>query len=391
MKTNINIIFFVVIILYGGCKNDTREIHSDTNKPERYYEDSSFHLNVTHAKNFTVKYEQDAKIVTVTNPWKNTDQEFKYVLLPKSAAIPDNYQESRIIRTPISEVVCFSTTHIPFLDLLGQSEKLIGFANTKYVSSNSVRTLIDSGLVTDVGSASNPNLELLVSLNPDIVMAFGMQNNEHFKKIQLADIPVVYNADYMELSPLGRAEWIKFTSLFFNQEQKADSIFNEIAIRYDSLQSLAASAGNTPTVFSGIVYGDTWFLPGGENYAARFFSDANANYLWQQNSETGYLELSFEKVYEQAHQADFWIGVGDYHTLAELRNTDHRYANFQPFKSARVYNYNAKIGAKGGNEYFELGYARPDLILADLIKIFHPELLPEYDLYFHKQLTRDNQ
>ena len=137
---------------------------------------------------------------------------------------------------------------------------------------------------------------------------------------------------------------------------------------------------------SGIVYGDAWFLPGGQNYASRILRDAGCAYLWEEDSSHGYLELSFESVYEKAHDADLWIGVGTFSTFSELKNADHRYAQFKPYSSKSVYTYDARKGAKGGSEFLELGYLRPDLILKDLVKIAHPELLKEHQLYFHKRL-----
>jgi iron complex transport system substrate-binding protein len=134
------------------------------------------------------------------------------------------------------------------------------------------------------------------------------------------------------------------------------------------------------------VYGDTWFLPGGQNYAAKLLSDAGCQYLWSSDSTKGFLQLSFESVYEKAHEADLWIGVASFTTLEELSNADQRYTKFKPYQTKQVYTYNARKGAKGGSEFLELGYLRPDIILKDLVKIAHPELLPEYSLYFHKDL-----
>ena len=141
-----------------------------------------------------------------------------------------------------------------------------------------------------------------------------------------------------------------------------------------------------PTVLSGIVYGDAWFLPGGNNYAAKLLKDAGCHYLWKDDLSRGFLELSFESVYERAHAADLWIGTGNHSSLESLAAADHRYPQFKPFRDHRVYTYDARKGAQGGSEYLELGYLRPDIVLQDLIKISHPELLPEYSLYFHKRL-----
>ena len=137
---------------------------------------------------------------------------------------------------------------------------------------------------------------------------------------------------------------------------------------------------------SGVVYGDAWFMPGGQNYAATLLEDAGCNYLWADDTSQGYLELSFESVYAKAKNADLWIGVGSFLSIKEIKDAEDRYSNFKPVQQKQVFTYNARKGAKGGSEFLELGYARPDLILKDLVKISHPDLLPDYELYFHKKL-----
>jgi len=141
-----------------------------------------------------------------------------------------------------------------------------------------------------------------------------------------------------------------------------------------------------PTVLSGIMYGDAWFMPGGSNYAAQLLRDAGLQYLWYDNPSRDFLELSFEAVYARAAKADLWIGVGAFTTRQELLAAEPRYLLFAPVGNNSVYTYNARRGATGGSEFLELGYLRPDLILKDLVKIGHPELLPDYDLFFHARL-----
>jgi iron complex transport system substrate-binding protein len=109
--------------------------------------------------------------------------------------------------------------------------------------------------------------------------------------------------------------------------------------------------------------------------------------LWASDSTSGFLQLSVESVYARAKEADLWIGVGSFKKLEEIKATEERYALFKPFKEQQVYSYDARKGAKGGSEFLELGYLRPDLILKDLVKIAHPELMPSYDLFFHKKLN----
>ena len=232
------------------------------------------------------------------------------------------------------------------------------------------------------------NLEVLFSLKPELVMGYTMTSDlGQLRKIGELGIPVVINAEYLEEHPLGRAEWIKFMALFFDKQLEADSVFNFIEQEYLATQQLATTATNQPTVMSGIVYGDAWFMPAGKNYAARLLKDAGTHYLWSDTESNGFLEVSFESVYEKAKDADLWIGVGSFAALAEIEAAEKRYTLFKPFQNKQTFSYNARKGAKGGSEFLELGYLRPDLILKDLVKIAHPELLPEYNLFFHKKLN----
>jgi iron complex transport system substrate-binding protein len=219
-------------------------------------------------------------------------------------------------------------------------------------------------------------------------MAYTMTSDYgQFKSIEDLGTPVVMNAEYLEEHPLGRAEWIKYMALFFNKQKMADSVFTAIEENYLQTKAKADQlTGVKPTVLSGIVYGDAWFMPAGQNYAAKLLRDAGFNYLWSDDSTTGFLQLPFELVYGKASQADYWIGVGSFKTLVEITSSDKRYGTFSAFQNKKVFTYNARIGAKGGSEFLELGYLRPDIILQDLVKIAHPQLLSDSTLFFHKKL-----
>lgn len=345
--------------------------------------------NIKYATGFTVKKDdtnENVTWVTVTRPYNGATTGYTYLLVPKGEQAPEHAADIQVINIPLETIVCTSTTHIPHLDYLGVSDKLVGFPSTDYVSSEIVRKRIDSGLVKELGVDNGLNLEILYSIKPSMVMGYTMTADlGQQKKILELGIPVVINGEYMETDPLGRAEWIKFTALFFGKEDVADSVFNKIETEYHNTQKLIASAQQKPTVLSGTVYGDAWFMPGGKNYAATLLNDAGTNYLWSNDSTTGWLEISFEAVYDKAKDADLWI-VGAFDTFDELKAADQRYAMFKPFETKQIYNFNGRKGAKGGNDFLELGYLRPDIVLKDLGKIAHPELLPGHELFFHRKL-----
>jgi iron complex transport system substrate-binding protein len=375
-----SILFFAFSLLFIGCEKKS----GSENQP---FSADTISIDLKYAGGFKVSKVGKVKLVEVTYPYQGATSGYKYLLVPKGDSVPAHDASTKVITIPIESIVCTSTTHIPLLDYLNETERLVGFPTTDYISSEKMRKRIDEGKVEELGVDKGLNLEKLAMLKPSMVMGYTMTGDYgQYKKMEELGVSVVMNAEYLEKHPLGRAEWIKYMALFFDREKEADSVFTEIEKNYNETVAKAKSSEKKPTVLSGIVYGDAWFLPGGQNYAAKLFKDAGCNYLWADDPSNGYLELSFESVYEKAKDADLWIGVASTKSLKELKNSDQRYAKFEPFKQKKVYTYNARKGAKGGSEFLELGYLRPDLILSDLVKIAHPELLPEYELFFHAKL-----
>jgi iron complex transport system substrate-binding protein len=373
------VIIFALVLVLAGCNRPAADQPTAVSLPSQTL--------LKYARGFTVAYDGNIKTVTVLTPFQGASTGFTYLLVPADEEVPAHAPDVRVIRTPLTSIVCTSTSHIPLLDYLGETDKLVGFPSTDYISSEKMRRRVDTGQVKDLGVDNSINLEQLVMLKPGMLMGYTQSSDYgQFKKIEDLGVPVVINAEYLEKHPLGRAEWIKFMALFFNQEKRADSVFQVIEKSYLDAKAVVDTVRTRPTVLSGVVYGDAWFLPGGQNYAARILNDAGCQYLWAADSSTGALKLSFEHVYEKAHDADFWIGVGSYNTLPALRAADHRYAQFKPVTTRQVYTYDARKGARGGSEFLELGYLRPDLILRDLVKITHPTLLPDHTLYFYAPL-----
>ncbi|MBW3546120.1 MAG: ABC transporter substrate-binding protein, partial [Bacteroidetes bacterium] len=258
-------LFLVILILSCSRKQD-----------QSNGESTSLNSKTKYATNFK---SYDNKLV-VTEPWPGAVKPITYTL----DKVPDR-------------IVVTSTTYLPYLEMLGVEDRLVGFPGTKYISSPKIRKLVDEGAIMDLGPDGNMNLELLLSLEPDAVFAFDMGNESStLDKIQEAGIPVVYNADFLETSTLGRAEWIKFYGAFFHQEEKADSIFSSIATAYDSLKNLVKNVKERPTILTGVMYGDAWFLPGGNNWSAAFYKDAGGKYIWEENPANGWIEVSFETV-----------------------------------------------------------------------------------------------
>ena len=341
-------------------------------------------ISLKYAEGFEVSQTGDIINILVRSV---TGDNFSYALIPNGSDAEVDPEVTQIVEVPVKNLVATSTSHLPFLDLLNASESLAGFPNTDYVSSNSIRARIDSGWVKEVGHDNGLDFESLVELKPDVVTSYisGPDRSE-LDRLRRIGIPSVVILDFMESSPLGRAEWIKFIGYLLGKQQLADSVFNTIEQQYLQLKIASAKVNFKPSVFSGTIYGDIWFAPGGDSFVSTFIEDAGGLYTWKHYQQAGSIELSFESVLNRNLESDFWIGCGGFSAKKDLISADARYANFQVFGQDRIYNYHGRIGATGGFEYLEAGGARPDLVLADFVWILHPELMPNYEPYFFKKL-----
>lgn len=345
-------------------------------------------VSLRYAEGFNVEYHKNYKVVTVSRPWRNADTTFRYVLVQCGTPAPSGYEDAQIIQVPVRRFVALSTTHLPGLVKLGLTDRLVGVGNFKYINNLEVRGLIDAGFLTEVGSGAQVDVERVVELKPDLVMTFGIGNPERdaHPKLLEAGLKVAINGEYMESTPLGRTEWIKFLSLFFNAEGDAERVFNGIARRYEAIQAKALDVSERPSVLAGYMYKGTWYVPGGRSYVAQFIRDAGADYLWADDQSTGSIPLDFEAVFERGADAQYWVNVGRAKRLQDLTQADERYAQFQAFKTGNVFNNNKRVNRFGGNDYWESGLSNPDIVLADLMYIFHPDLLPEHDLVYYQKL-----
>ncbi|WP_373072923.1 ABC transporter substrate-binding protein [Zeaxanthinibacter enoshimensis] len=347
---------------------------------------------VTYADGLSISRETSGiSLVEVRSPWPGAEKPFRYLLVPREQLAYTTFDKDAydaIIATPVERIVVTSTTHIPALESLGVEDKLVGFPETRYISSEKTRKRIESGQITDVGSNEAVNTEKLLALQPELVVGFSIDNrNQAYDVIQRSGIPVVYNGDWTESSPLGKAEWIKFFAPFFGKEQEADSIFSQIEQDYLAARKLAADAPERPTVLCGALYKDIWYLPGGNSWMARFLEDANANYLWSDNEDSGSLSLSVESVLETAKNADSWVSPSQYTSYKEMGAANRHYSQFLAFRERQVYTFARTTGETGGLLYYELAPNRPDLVLKDLVSLLHPGLLPDHQPFFFKPLA----
>ena len=378
------IIIFSFFFCFLGCKERKKETLPISLTPSI--------TAINYAKGFSIeKLGSGVTIINILSPWPGAESTFKYALVPKSklgSMTLDKEEFDAIIGVPVTQIVTTSTTHIPSLESLGVIDALKGFPDTQYVSSKMARQRIDQGLIKDLGNNESINTEMVIELNPEVVIGFSISNqNKAYETVQRSNIPVVYNGDWTEETPLGKAEWIKFFGPFFQKEQEADSIFKTIAASYNQAKSLAKRSKVKPSVLCGALYKDVWYLPGGNSWAAKFLEDANAYYPWSQSDQTGSLNLSIESVLVTGVDTDYWISPSQFTSYQELKDANRHYLSFKAFQNKNIYTFAKTKGDTGGLLFYELAPNRPDLVLKDLIHIFHPEVLPEHELFFYKPLN----
>ena len=375
-------LYILSILVLFSCKNEP--------KTELPQVTEGINSELKYAEGFSIKSLSNYKILTINDPWPKSDKTFKYVLISseeaaKTTFLKDDYDG--IIITPVKKTVVTSTTHIPALELLGVEQTLVGFPGTDYISSEKTRTLINNGNIRELGKNEGINTEVLLELRPDVVVAFGVDGtNKSMEIIEKSGIPVIYNGDWVEKSPLAKAEWIQFFGALYHKEKEADSIFNRIENDYLEAKALAANAVSKPTVLCGAMHKDVWYLPNGTSPEAQLLNDANANYLWSDTKDIGSIALSFESVFEKAKDAELWLSPSYYSNYKALETSNAHYTQFSAFQNKNIYTFANTTGTTGGVLYYELGTARPDLVLKDMIKICHPELLQNYETTFFKPL-----
>ncbi|HBO33139.1 MAG TPA: ABC transporter substrate-binding protein [Anaerolineaceae bacterium] len=345
-------------------------------------------VSIDYAKNFTLEYKDGYKLLTVTLPWLGATESLVYALIPNGTQVDEELGNAVVIHTPIDSFVSFSSTYLPFLEQIGELNSLIAVDTADYIYNADVRLGVENGSVTTVGSGPTIDVETVVELAPDLIMtsASGSADWDTHPVLEQAGLPVVINSDYLEQDPLGRAEWGKFIAAFYDKEAEADQVFDAMAARYEEAKASVAGQSEKVTVFVNTAYEGTWYMPGGESYAAILLSDAGADYLWNDLEGTGAMPIDFEVVVERAKDADFWLNVGFASDLASLAAMDPRYVDFKAYQEGKVFNNNARITEMGGTDYFESGTANPDAVLRDLIAIFYPDLAGGHELYYYRQL-----
>lgn len=372
---------FIVVFLAGGlygCSDEPDNSRTETPLQSKdVLADKAAEAALSYAKGFTLHDHGGFKTLIVTVDLEGRKDTFHYLLLPKKAPVPEGFDDHLTIRTPVERIALFSTTHIGYIDLLGCSDRIIGVARPEYVNTASLLERIRKGDISEIGMPFSPNAEVILELNPEVIVAtaFPPSRKTDHQAIVKSGIPVVVVAEWLEQSPLGRAEWIKLYAALFDREELAKEKFSGIKQSYDALAALTDTVTHHPSIIPGMPFKDSWFVPGGKSYVATLLKDAGAHYHWNDRAKTGSIKMDMEAVYPVALEAEFWLNPGTVLSLDELLARDARFKDFLSVKTGKVYNNNKQLNPAGGNAYWEQGVVQPDRILEDLIRILHPGIL----------------
>ena len=371
------ILFILLLLLLSGCvgKDESGGASAQLLTPN-----SSFLTNTEYAHNFNIEHCEAYTKLTILSPWEeNTVLNTYYLVKNDSVVVPTDGVR---IKVPVENVAVNSCSHVAYIDALHKVEDIVASTDPSYVYNENFRSLLSEGKIENLGGAYDMNFEKILKVCPQVLMVTGFKGVDNIAvRTQGAGIPVVYNYEWTEKTVLGRAEWIKLFGELFDCRDRADSIFNEIKTEYLKCAELASNAKNKPTVLSGTPYKGTWYVPGGKSFMAEFYRNAGLDYYYKDNKDNASLALSLETIIGNFLDADIWVGV-DVKSFEELKAQDERMMIFWPIKNNKVYHHLNRVTPTGGNDFWESAMLRPDILLKDFIHIAHPELLPDWELYY---------
>ncbi len=387
MKGFCSYILLLMVALCVGCSSG-EQFDSSLFTQELY--------SPQYASGFEIRATADgtATLIVCHNPWQGAKDVTQYLLIdPEGRFNPAQSHNLQRIDGPARHIVCMSSSYVAMLSAIGKSEYTVGVSGIDFISDEYVSSNRDK--VRDVGYDNNIDYETLLALAPDIVLLYGVNAASAMEvKLQELGIPYIYIGEYVEPSPLGKAEWVVAIAEIAGCREAGESFFSEIPTRYNHLKELAASATSKPKVMLNTPYADSWFMPSTQSYMARLVADAAGDYLYKRDTDNTSATIDNEEAYLMAAKADCWLNVGQLRTAEELRSRYPKLADIDCVKNGNIFNCTRRTSPSGGNDFWESGVIRPDIILSDLIKIFHPELLNEAsneallkpELYYYQRL-----
>ncbi len=382
MKTSGISLCVVLLVFTISCNN--RKDNNPADQP------SSVTSSVSKAERFSIEKNDSCTILTIIDPWQGAeDVRHVYYLTEREKISSIKVDASHIIPVPVRKIICMSSTHIAMISALGEMESISGISGTDYIYDSALKSKADDGLISEIGYDAGINSELILKINPDLIMMYGIGSESagYVGKISELGIKIMYNADYLETDPLGKAEWIKVFGALYGKEKLADSIYNAISKSYKDIKSyISENIVTRPVVLLGLPFRDTWFISPGNSYISTLISDAGGNYLWQDTKSSVSMPYSLETVYMKSLDADYWLNVGTVTSKREIASFDPRLEKVPCYISGKIYNNTKRTSPGGGNDYWESGTLNPQIILSDIASILHPGILGKYELYYYMKI-----
>jgi len=368
-------------------------ISSCHGKPTVPSENSILHgaPTIAYAKRFSIDHLKGYSQISVINPWQGaSDIIQKWYLVKRGEQLPFIPDSSAVIQVPVRKIICMSTTHLAMISALDETASVAGFSGTRFLFGKELSGKVEDGSINEIGYEDNLNKELILKLNPDLIMVYGIGSESagYIGKLKELGIKVLYNADYLETDPLGKAEWIKLFGALYSKETLADSIFKTIEYEYNLLKAfIKKNTTSRPKVLLGLPFRDQWFISPGNSYISRLIVDAGGDYLWQKTVSSVSMPVGLENVFLKALTAEYWLNTGNAVNQSEIISLDPRLAGLPCFKNGNLYNNNKRTSLNGGNDYWEGGSLNPQIILKDIASILHPELFPGRELFYYRKLN----
>ncbi|MCC8173347.1 MAG: ABC transporter substrate-binding protein, partial [Odoribacter sp.] len=319
----------------------------------------------------------------IHDPVEENDIIYRYALVNKGEKITTIPSEYEIIETPVTNVICMTSLQLSNFIKLDALDKVKGITSTRFLHNSKMNEQLKNGETKKIGIEGNFDTELVMAINPDVILVSPFKKGG-YETMRNLDIPLISFLGYKEVSPLGQAEWIKFTAMLLGIEEEGEKQFRAIEERYNELKESVKSVSTRPTVLSGEMNSGNWYVLGGNSHLAQLVRDAGGEYFKSDDNETGGWYVDFETVYSQGANADYWRMVNSYNdtfTYEALQQSDNRYADFKAFKEKKVIYCNLRE-----KPFYENTPVEPEVVLADLIKIFHPELLQEHMPVYYELL-----
>ncbi len=376
MKLFLSII--AIFFVFQSCEPKQKETKKeDTLK-------SIIQTEIDYATCFEIEEDKGIKKLIIKNPFNNYSKQQVFILLKKNQLYSAKNNEI-VITVPIQKIIPFSTSYLSMIDTLGELNSIVSVENKNYIYNPKVLKKIKTGGIKEIGSFNTLNIEKIILQAPNLIVSVGNAGTpiKQIQKLEQFNIPNLNNYDWKETHPLGKAEWVKVFGLLYDKELEANLIFNSIKENYNQLKKNAPKS-EAKVLFS-TMYNGTWYIPGGNSYVAQFVKDAKGTYPWINNTETGSLPLSFETIAAKIPSPNIWLNP-NLKTQKELLASDARYQNYISSTKGFIFNNDKRTTKMGGNDYYEKGTLRADLVLKDYITLFSLDIKQKDSLYFFTKI-----